>query len=248
MSKSVSAKRRRACHNECESKYRYNDPETATRSLRGWTRRIGGELKTCPFSIYHCLWCSGWHVGRYIKKGRAAARYVTDPPTKGQLALFTIESGRIIAPNPKRIQLRNTGNGKCVKITNVIRERITTGELAPGASVPSEAALCEEFTVFRNTVRRALGALENEGLIETLPGAGRIVRSGTPAQYAYQRIFTDIRGRIEKRRLTPGDILPSEAAIGAEYGVSRGTVRAALAVLANAGLTEARHGKGHYVR
>jgi DNA-binding GntR family transcriptional regulator len=141
-----------------------------------------------------------------------------------------------------------TAWGTYAKITGVLRERITSGALAPGAPIPSEAALCEEFAVVRNTARRALATLEGEGLIETLPGKGRTVRDGTPAQCAYRRIAADLRTRIKNRQLAPGDILPSEAGIVAQYGVARGTARTALATLANEGLIETRHGKGRYVR
>jgi len=102
--------------------------------------------------------------------------------------------------------------------------------------------------VVRDTVRRALAALEVEGLVETLPGKGRIVCDGTPAQCAYRRIATDLRGRIKNGRLAAGDILPSEAGIAAQYAVARGTARAALATLENEELIETRHGKGRYVR
>ena len=143
---------------------------------------------------------------------------------------------------------RATAWGVYVKIADVLRERITSGSLSVGAFVPSEAALCEEFAVARNTVRRAMFVLEEEGLIEALPGKGRVVRGGTSTQCAYRLIAADLRGRIEDGRLCPGDILPSEAEIVAQYGVSRGTARAAFAALRNEGLIEARHGKGRYVR
>jgi len=146
------------------------------------------------------------------------------------------------------VSQRATTWGAYAKIASALRESITSGVLAPGASVPSETALCEEFSVVRNTVRRALAALEDEGLIETLPGKGRIVYDGTPAQCEYRRIATDLRGRIKSRRLTAGDILPSEARIATQYGVARGTARAALTTLENEGLIESRHGKGRYVR
>ena len=143
---------------------------------------------------------------------------------------------------------RVTAWGIYAKITGVLRERITSGAFAPEASVPSESALCEEFTVVRNTARRALATLEDEGLIETLPGKGRIVCGRTPAQCKYRRIASNLREYIQSGRLVPGAILPSEAEIVAEYGVARGTAHAALAILENEGLIETRHGKGRYVR
>ena len=91
-------------------------------------------------------------------------------------------------------------------------------------------------------------ALEDEGLIETLPGKGRVVRGDAPSQYEYRRIADDLRNRITNGDLAAGDALPSEAAIVEEYGVARGTARAALAALETEGLVEARHGKGRFVR
>jgi DNA-binding GntR family transcriptional regulator len=143
---------------------------------------------------------------------------------------------------------RSTAWGAYAQIADVLRGRIASGDLAPGALLPSEAALCEEFAVVRNTVRRALAALEAEELIKTLPGKGRVVRGGAPTQYEYRRIATDLRRQIESGELPPGNVLPSEAAIVETYGVARGTARQALADLETAGLIETRHGKGRFVR
>ncbi|MGH3377937.1 MAG: GntR family transcriptional regulator [Actinoallomurus sp.] len=140
----------------------------------------------------------------------------------------------------------NTGWGAYAKIADILRERFAAED--PGSPLPSEASLCAEFVVVRNTVRRALAILESERLIETLPGKGRVVRGGAPAQYSYRQIAADLRVQINDGGLTPGDALPSEAAIVDTYGVARGTVRAALAVLEGEGLIEARHGKGRFVR
>jgi DNA-binding GntR family transcriptional regulator len=143
---------------------------------------------------------------------------------------------------------RDTAWGIYAKIADVLRQRIASGDLKPGSLLPSEAALCEEFAVVRTTVRRALAALNDEGLIETLPGKGRVVRGDAPGQYEYRRIAADLRGRIEHGELTAGDALPSEAAIVKEYDVARGTARAALISLENEGLVDSIHGKGRFVR
>ncbi|GAB3979202.1 hypothetical protein GCM10029978_073950 [Actinoallomurus acanthiterrae] len=143
---------------------------------------------------------------------------------------------------------RETAWGAYAQIAEVLRQLISSGDLAPGSLMPSEAALCDEFAVVRNTVRRALAALEDEGLVETLPGKGRVVRGEAPTQYAYSRIAADLRDRIARGELATGDPLPSEAAIVETYGVARGTARQALAELEAAGLVETQHGKGRFVR
>jgi GntR family mannosyl-D-glycerate transport/metabolism transcriptional repressor len=137
----------------------------------------------------------------------------------------------------------------------MLRRRIAEGEFAVGSLLPSEAALTEEFGVSRNTLRRALGDLESDGLIKALPGRGRIVTSpdessddATNPHLQYRRIAADLRGKIERQELRPGELLPSEAALTAQYSVSRWTARQALVELQGAGLIDAVHGKGRFVR
>lgn len=61
-------------------------------------------------------------------------------------------------------------------IADEIRNRITTGEIAPGTQLPTEPQLIEQYKASRNTIRLALAALENEGLIATEHGRGSFVR------------------------------------------------------------------------
>lgn len=53
--------------------------------------------------------------------------------------------------------------------------------------------------------------------------------------------------RIRDGRLAPGDRLPTEAAVMAEFGVSRTVVREAISKLQAGGLVETRHGVGSFV-
>ena len=56
-----------------------------------------------------------------------------------------------------------------------------------------------------------------------------------------------IGDRIRDGRTAPGDKLPTEAAIMAEFGVSRTVVREAISKLQASGLVETRHGIGTFV-
>ncbi len=150
---------------------------------------------------------------------------------------------------------RATAWGAYKGITDALRRRIGEGEFAAGTLLPSEAALTTEYGVSRNTLRRALADLEGEGLIKALPGRGRVVMSpdeprddATSPHLQYRRIAADLRGKIERQELRPGELLPSEAALTAQYGVSRWTARQALVELQGAGLIDAVHGKGRFVR
>jgi DNA-binding GntR family transcriptional regulator len=147
---------------------------------------------------------------------------------------------------------RATAWGAYKGIAAALRARITEGDLTPGTLLPSESALCTEYGVARNTLRRALDQLAEEGLVAVRPGRGRIVAASDEATMRtgpqYRNMATDLRLMIESGELQPGDALPSETALAERYRVARGTARHALAELEGAGLVESIHGKGRFVR
>jgi GntR family transcriptional regulator len=63
----------------------------------------------------------------------------------------------------------------------------------------------------------------------------------------YQEIADRLRGQIGSGALEPGQRLPSEPDLAAEYDASRNTVRLAIAVLINQGLVVSRQGLGTFV-
>ncbi|MEG3627525.1 winged helix-turn-helix domain-containing protein [Streptomyces sp. C6-003] len=63
------------------------------------------------------------------------------------------------------------------EIADVLRERIRVGELKPGDRLPTQAELAEEFGVERGTVRQALRALQEDGLLSN-------VSKGSPPRIA----------------------------------------------------------------
>ena len=56
-----------------------------------------------------------------------------------------------------------------------LKDKILRGELGPGAKLPSEAELIEEYAVSRTVVREAVSRLQAEGLVETFQGRGSFV-------------------------------------------------------------------------
>lgn len=62
-----------------------------------------------------------------------------------------------------------------VEIAQSLRTRIAEGEWGPGIRLPTERELAERFDVARNTVRRALDDLEQEGLVTREVGRGTFV-------------------------------------------------------------------------
>ena len=56
-----------------------------------------------------------------------------------------------------------------------LKSRILDGSLAPGAKLPSETELIDEYGVSRTVVREAVTRLRAEGLLETFQGRGSYV-------------------------------------------------------------------------
>jgi GntR family transcriptional regulator len=64
----------------------------------------------------------------------------------------------------------------------------------------------------------------------------------------YKQIADQLREAVAKGRLREGEQLPSETQLMEHYRVARMTVRNALRILQDEGLTTAEHGRGVYVR
>src|SRR5574341_460628 len=60
-------------------------------------------------------------------------------------------------------------------VSEAILRQIKSGELKPNERLPSESELCEIYSVGRNTVRRALSELVDDGYLKTIPGLGTFV-------------------------------------------------------------------------
>lgn len=68
----------------------------------------------------------------------------------------------------------------------VLREAIREGKYPIDTVLPSEAELCGLYRVSRITLRRALGLLQQAGLIERRQGSGTFVRRSTPPQIGFE--------------------------------------------------------------
>ena len=70
---------------------------------------------------------------------------------------------------------RSPESGKAQRVYLLLRDEILRGARTPGALLPGEMRLAEIHGVSRVTIRRALGALADEGLVERRAGAGTMV-------------------------------------------------------------------------
>lgn len=62
------------------------------------------------------------------------------------------------------------------QLAGILRRQIEHGNIAPGKLLPSIADLMHAYGVSDGTVKRALRALRDAGLIDTVPGRGSYVR------------------------------------------------------------------------
>jgi GntR family transcriptional regulator len=80
---------------------------------------------------------------------------------------------------------------------------------------------------------------------EPRDGAAKV--SAAAGVSLHRQLFLVLHDEICRGALAPGDALPTEQSLCDQFGVSRITVRRALADLSDAGLIERRHGIGSFV-
>lgn len=71
-----------------------------------------------------------------------------------------------------------------VQVADGIAAQIASGRLQPGAMLPGERALSEEFGVALGTTRRAIRELRDRGLVVTLAAKGTFIAAAAPEQPA----------------------------------------------------------------
>ncbi len=98
-------------------------------------------------------------------------------------------------------------------IAETLRIEIASGLYRPGAKLPTEAALSARFGVNRHTVRHALQALAEAGIVHSRRGAGVFV-TARPTDYPlgrrvrfHQNVMAS--GRTPSRRITRNETRPA---------------------------------------
>lgn len=62
-----------------------------------------------------------------------------------------------------------------LQLAAILRAQIASGALARLDPLPSETTLTQQYDVSRETVRRAVGVLRDEGMVFTVPQRGTYV-------------------------------------------------------------------------
>lgn len=86
----------------------------------------------------------------------------------------------------------------------IIKRSITAGEVRTGELLPSESELCKAFGISRNTVRQAVGALEEDGFVVRKRGKGTFVSDPASRRKSVQYSFTT---EISQQGKTPSSTL-----------------------------------------
>ncbi|GAA3142033.1 hypothetical protein GCM10010466_36230 [Planomonospora alba] len=139
-----------------------------------------------------------------------------------------------------------------LRIADDLRAQIQAGDPPPGGMLGSDAVLVRTYGVARGTVRQAVAELERLGLVVSEMGRGRRVVGGTSGEppspsTRYETVAAALRQDIASGKLSQGSQLPREAMLAEQHGVSKGTARQALQMLAAEGRITAVHGKGWFV-
>ena len=96
------------------------------------------------------------------------------------------------------------------QLVGIIKRNISTGVLAVGDLLPSEAELCRTLNISRNTVRQAIGELEDEGLVVRKRGRGTFVADPATNRRGVRYSFTTEVSSLGK---TPSSTLVDFAVI-----------------------------------
>jgi DNA-binding GntR family transcriptional regulator len=178
--------------------------------------------------------------GAFLPSVQALVVQFGASPHMVRRALHHLERRQVLGGvqgRPRVVLSPDTPSGRSLheQVAATITNQIGTGDLPPGGRLPAEAELAEEFGVARSTVREALRRLEESGTIVRRQGRRYVAGPSEVPDVAYEVVADSLMRDISQRR-RPGDRLPGESTLAADYGVSRPTVRKALELLDGEGL------------
>jgi len=112
------------------------------------------------------------------------------------------------------------------RVEQFIRDRIRSGAFKPGAPVPPECRLAEQFRLSRMTIRLALARLVHDGLITRHRGRGSFVAE---PRLEHTKMFLSFEEEMRARGASPGIKLlamrtePAEGKVAENLGLTGGT-------------------------
>lgn len=103
-------------------------------------------------------------------------------------------------------------------IYETLRRRIATGAYPSQTLLPSENTLVQEFSCSRNTIRRAIAALGQQGYVQSIHGKGvRVLYNPTQkAQFSVGRIESFEESALRNQRVPSTDVVHFEPLVADE--------------------------------
>ena len=122
---------------------------------------------------------------------------------------------------------RGTGTALWRQIAERLERDIVSGNRQPGERLPTEMQMAEEFGVNRHTLRRAVAALAEQGLVRIEQGRGTFVQESV-IDYRVKKRTRFSENMLGHRREPSGRILaireePAEDAVAKALEIRKGT-------------------------
>jgi len=121
---------------------------------------------------------------------------------------------------------RKTGEALWRQISERIAEDSSTKGLEPGTRLPTEAELAARFEVSRNTLRRAMSMLEDDGVVRIEQGRGTFVHEGLISYEISKRTrFSENlkrQGREPGRKVKRVEEIPANEVVAAKLAIKPG--------------------------
>ena len=123
---------------------------------------------------------------------------------------------------------RGAGTALWRQIAETLEQDILAGKTAPGHKLPTEHELAEQFGVNRHTVRRAVAALGEKGLVRIEQGRGTFVQESV-IEYQVRKRTRFSENIAANKREASGRVLkvaelPAEGAIAKALEIRKGSM------------------------
>lgn len=123
---------------------------------------------------------------------------------------------------------RRSGVALWRQIADRIRLAINSGDYDATGMMPAETALAERFGVNRHTVRSALAALAEEGMVRAVQGVGTMIERRDRLTFPISRRTRFSQGLGDQAKETEGRLVrqgvePASPAVAAALGIATGT-------------------------
>ena len=113
------------------------------------------------------------------------------------------------------------------QLVGIIKQNISSGKLGVGDLLPSESELCRAMGISRNTVRQAIGELEEEGLVVRKRGKGTFVADpnarGKYVRYSFTTEISSV-GKIPSSTMVDFGIVVPPAEVSRKMQLEEGAM------------------------